>query len=473
MAIQMKRGNLADLDKSRLTAGEIVVATDQDYVGVAKAPSRVMQLATFKDLRKKGNVYAIENGCFTLYVPPKKGKWIQYTEPPMSGYQANAVVYHDKVHLLGGANNPTAHYSWDGTTWTEESTIPFNFVLGSAVVWNDEIHLLGSSSAASAHYSWDGSTWTQETSVPVTFYGENNAVLFDNKINTVSSLWGHYAQHRYICKYDGSWTSQLNPVNQQYTSCAAYNGKIYLLGGSGTGGGTYQTYNGTDFDGSGSIPYQFFYGYALVYNGKIHLLGSSQRYCTKKHYKFDGTTFTETTDMPYDFHSSPAVVFNGAIHIFGSVNNPKDHRSYTEPEIYSALYPKAYVYNKGSISSNNGNRSPVKKANNGDSVCFIVRNGQGDSYGGNWIVTMCISLSRDAALLTSPNTGAGVGSYTINGVTYYYGFQSSNRNWGGATQVTSPVDVPIFDDWFICAPNAGITQAKFEEILQTLGIETS
>lgn len=51
MAIQMRRGLKADLDTSKLVAGEIVVATDQnqDYVGIAKAPSDVVQLAT-KDM---------------------------------------------------------------------------------------------------------------------------------------------------------------------------------------------------------------------------------------------------------------------------------------------------------------------------------------------------------------------------------------------------------------------------------------
>lgn len=60
MAIQMRRGLLANLDKSRLVAGEIVVATDSgtDYVGVAKAPNNVIDLATRNDL---ANV-VIENG---------------------------------------------------------------------------------------------------------------------------------------------------------------------------------------------------------------------------------------------------------------------------------------------------------------------------------------------------------------------------------------------------------------------------
>ena len=76
MAIQMRRGNIANLDKSRLVAGEIVVGTDagQDYVGVAKAPSIVVDLATKEDLN---NVIALEGGVAvtngTLVFSPNEG----------------------------------------------------------------------------------------------------------------------------------------------------------------------------------------------------------------------------------------------------------------------------------------------------------------------------------------------------------------------------------------------------------------
>ena len=66
MAIQMRRGLYADLDTSKLVAGEIVVATDsgRDYIGVAKAPSNVVQLATQDDLENVGTP-TVTNGCIT------------------------------------------------------------------------------------------------------------------------------------------------------------------------------------------------------------------------------------------------------------------------------------------------------------------------------------------------------------------------------------------------------------------------
>lgn len=65
MAIQMRRGLKADLDKSKLVAGEIVVKTDAREVGVAVAPSDVIDLATKDD---------IQNGH--LSVDGHKLKWV-------------------------------------------------------------------------------------------------------------------------------------------------------------------------------------------------------------------------------------------------------------------------------------------------------------------------------------------------------------------------------------------------------------
>ena len=55
MAIQERRGNIADLDTSRLVQGEPFICLDKDadgrfYAGIAVAPSQVMRLAEFKEM---------------------------------------------------------------------------------------------------------------------------------------------------------------------------------------------------------------------------------------------------------------------------------------------------------------------------------------------------------------------------------------------------------------------------------------
>ena len=58
MAIQVRRGLFADLDTSRLVAGEPVVALDngKKFVGFAKGPSDLIELATKDDLN---NLYSV------------------------------------------------------------------------------------------------------------------------------------------------------------------------------------------------------------------------------------------------------------------------------------------------------------------------------------------------------------------------------------------------------------------------------
>lgn len=55
MAIQERRGNIADLDTSRLVQGEPFICLDKDadgrfYAGIAVAPSNVMRLAEFNEM---------------------------------------------------------------------------------------------------------------------------------------------------------------------------------------------------------------------------------------------------------------------------------------------------------------------------------------------------------------------------------------------------------------------------------------
>lgn len=57
MAIRMKRGKLAELDTSLVQSGELLVATDTDFVAYAKGQSDIVQLASKKDV-----INAVQSG---------------------------------------------------------------------------------------------------------------------------------------------------------------------------------------------------------------------------------------------------------------------------------------------------------------------------------------------------------------------------------------------------------------------------
>lgn len=74
MAIRMKRGKLAELDTSLVQSGELLVATDTDFVAYAKGQSDIVQLASKEDVVKasEGGTLVDVDGkrlIFSKYVP--------------------------------------------------------------------------------------------------------------------------------------------------------------------------------------------------------------------------------------------------------------------------------------------------------------------------------------------------------------------------------------------------------------------
>ena len=91
----------------------------------------------------------------------------------------SAVVYNNEIHIMGGDSNTTKHYKWNGSTWTNVSTLPYDFCYGSAVVYNNEILILGGNITTStfndeigptSHYKWNGSTWVNVSTLPYEFF---------------------------------------------------------------------------------------------------------------------------------------------------------------------------------------------------------------------------------------------------------------------------------------------------------------
>ena len=61
---------------------------------------------------------------------------------------------------------------------------------------------------------------------------------------------------------------------------------------------------------SSTLPYDFFYGVAIVYNNEIHILGSGLVSYRKYHYKWNGSEWVSVSTIPYEFTHGTAVVYN-------------------------------------------------------------------------------------------------------------------------------------------------------------------
>ena len=418
------------------------------------------------------------------YVGDENGKaqrwykaWVTEDDLPFDFYQGAAVVYENRIHILGGEREPRKHYSWNGYSWREESTLPYNFVFGSAANFDGEIHIFGSSTAMNAHYSWDGEEWHQKANNPHYFYNNNNAVLFQNQIRLCSSGFGLYSQWGYIdtLGLDGnSWSSLWMSDNSSFPIAVKYDRKIHMFPASGDRK-RHKTWDGTSFGTDVAVPYDCTGGYGVMYNGKIHVIGAANGN-KRMHYTFDGDTWERIATYPKNIYYCPAVVYKNKIHMLGGTNadDYRRHYSWEEdfPDIYSTEYSKANVSGAKVISTNNGTRKPVTKGP-GDAVCFISKNGAGSSSGGNWFVTVSIALTAEAAEILAPGGGRNTTMHRYIGTDYYISVQLTNSMWGFATEVSSPIGVPILEDFFVVNPNQSPTDEKVAEIIELFGIKVN
>ena len=127
---------------------------------------------------------------YYIYEGYVKNRFNAATPYNISNYSCT-VLFDNKVHILGGGSTGlyTKHYSWDGTEWSEESTLPYEFSGGCAVVLDNKIHILGGGLSGTSHYSWDGTAWSEESTLPYEFaYG--SAIVYNN--SEIHILGGDY-----------------------------------------------------------------------------------------------------------------------------------------------------------------------------------------------------------------------------------------------------------------------------------------
>ena len=169
--------------------------------------------------------YSVGYGTYTYYKYHYKwngSSWSNPSTPPYDFKWGSVVVLNGQIHLLGGGtkDNSTTknHYKWNGSSWSSVSTLPFPFTQGSAVVLNGEIHILGGSGYdgtsysvqpyKQSHYKWNGSTWTQASILPYPFTISSAVVWNSTASDEIVLLGTNESGYRnYDAQYDGtSWT---------------------------------------------------------------------------------------------------------------------------------------------------------------------------------------------------------------------------------------------------------------------------
>lgn len=168
------------------------------------------------------------------------------TTLPYYSYNSSAVVYNNEIHIFGSSYYDNRndcrfwHGVFDGEEWRilqigdnlenpNYNTLPYGFYNGSAVVFDNKIHLLGGANDYTAHYSWDGEVWKKESVLPRNFYNRNcyHAVVWNKESGEEIILIGYYdstsgsSSDRQTYGYFSQRVSQYDGVN--WINCAYNN----------------------------------------------------------------------------------------------------------------------------------------------------------------------------------------------------------------------------------------------------------
>lgn len=258
---------------------------------------------------------------------------------PKPFYNGSAVVYDEKIHILGGDEYSKDHYSFDGINWSLESNMGFTprEKNESALLYNNKIYIPGIEQNDSYRfYYFDNGSWIKGPIIPTISERSmkiNCMIVYNNKIHIFGGAWYTYTDYDKHYSYDGTeWVEENdleNGTGTESSSIVVYNNKIYIIGGRNELSVPYLKMIEIYYDDINSkyiqneinIPYQFISGAAVVYHDKIHIFGGSYGNTGRNHYSYDGVKWKKEFDLPYDFSNGSAVVYKDEIYLLGGQNS--------------------------------------------------------------------------------------------------------------------------------------------------------
>lgn len=166
-----------------------------------------------------------------------------------SGHSYSCMVnFNETIHLYDWQTNSLIKLNEETNSWELATECPSdlntNISVGKrAVVYNGAIHVFmtnGTSTYSLKHYKWDGTTWSQE-SFPNIYFGnqysfDNSIVIaFDNKIHILGGSGSGNAAYRHDVWDGSSWSSLQNLpeasslVQQHLRDAIVYKGRLHIF----------------------------------------------------------------------------------------------------------------------------------------------------------------------------------------------------------------------------------------------------
>ena len=172
--------------------------------------------------------------------------WSDAQTLPYPLIHGSAVVYNNEIHIMGASYTDymTKHYAFNGTSWREVSTLPYDFhAMYNAVVYNNEIHLIGNGydgldgrfqrDLYKKHYAFNGTSWREVSTLPYDYINVLS-IVYNNNIYLIST-----SAYDYDSNYDG-YHSSVSSIVLQDTSTSLGN-KIAIYQNPSNTSGSYAT----------------------------------------------------------------------------------------------------------------------------------------------------------------------------------------------------------------------------------------
>ena len=296
--------------------------SDFEFYGWSPNPTNIQGntncYAQYYDKREITNDWAtIAKACLDGTATDKyaigsyKNLHIGAVDLPYEFTNGSAIVWNNEIHIFGGDNNLKKHYKWDGSEWSEVSTLPYDFRLGCSVIYNNEIHILGSSLKGYNHYKWDGVEWSAEAGLPYSFY-QGSVVVYNDEIHILGSGSTDNGAKHY--KWNGiEWTAVSTlPYSIRSGSAMIYKDEIHILGGSNTA--NHHKWNGSEWISASKLPNEYTNYVVVLFENQIHAFCPNS---DKKHYKWTETEWVEVSKLYNNFSGGSGIVYNNEICVLG------------------------------------------------------------------------------------------------------------------------------------------------------------
>ena len=266
------------------------------------------------------NIYMVSPNADTsvyLYDESTDSWSVAATIPYTCGLYPSVCVYNNELHVMGGNDNKTKHYAWNGVSWREVSTLPYNVYTTDSVVYDNKLHIIGGNPSPTLHYSWDGTAWTSESTLPYTFNG-GAAIIYENAIHILGTGNGSGIARHYVYNNDGSWTQSFDlPYAFSSAGVCVFDNHIYVCGGY-NGETNFYRWNGSSWESLYTLKENFIGDakFLVSYHDKLYLIGNNKSSSYYKH-AYILAAYEYSTFISYIVSDKETAYPDGAVHTDG------------------------------------------------------------------------------------------------------------------------------------------------------------